>query len=375
MRPLRLDRLLRSALSVGLLACVLLATSVAVASATADDLRGEWSYKIECNCNQPTAEGIFVVRHMEGNGSFSGTVQLSFFNGTITGTAVESEVALTMDFPTIPPSGVVSEMPEGKLENNGKTITGATKSGGQSGKLTATKLRSLEEVEKEEEALAKAKKEKEEKEKAEREKAEKEQQAKEAEEKQKAKEKAEQEEKERSAKEAQAAQEAKEKSEREAKAAQEAKEKSEAQAKAAQAAKEQEEREHSAGKSAGQPAVVVGKTFTVSAGSVSLELSNANGYSVSGGLTLTSAATKASGGSSRGKSKHNKRIVLAGGSYTISAHGTKVVKLRLSKSAATELERHKTMRVAVAITTRASGESSIATTALITLKLSSAKHK
>jgi outer membrane biosynthesis protein TonB len=385
------NRPLRTILLSSLLAFVLLAGFSTAANATQYDMRGEWTYTLTCTCGQG-AQGSMVITQMEPSGSFTGTTLLEGFGGPVTGTLSGTNVTLDVRIPSTPIGEQSFATTEGTLDAATNTVTApiAYNGGGSepTGTVTATKIHTLEEVEK-------ATKEKEEQEQKEREKEEQEKiqkakeqekikQEKEAQEKQAAKEKAEQEEKERPAKEAKAAQEAKEKSEKEAKAAQEAKtaqeakEKAEKEAKAAQeakAAKEREEHEKSSAGAGGQPALLVGKTFAVSAsGQVSLELSNANGYSVSGGVTLTaSSASKASATASKGKGK-GKAPALGDGSFTISAHGTKVLKLTLSKSAIAQLKRHKTLRVLATITTHASGQPTITKSYSITLQAAHKHH-
>jgi hypothetical protein len=136
----------------------------------------------------------------------------------------------------------------------------------------------------------------------------------------------------------------------------------------------------------------VGKSFTVAAsGQFSLRLTNANGYSISGVLTLVpspSAATKSSvgsGGTSGGApSKGNpstgnstagkaKPVVLAEAAYTIASHSSATVQLKLSKGALAELEHHKTLQLLATLTTRAGGKPSSTKTYEITLKLAPAK--
>jgi hypothetical protein len=108
-----------------------------------------------------------------------------------------------------------------------------------------------------------------------------------------------------------------------------------------------------------------------SSGIVSIELSDANSYAISGNITL-SAATAGKSGSDASKGK---TTVLAEGPFAVASHATKLVKLKLSKSAAAELADHKSLRVAIKVTTRASGHSPVTRAYSVTLQaLSRTRH-
>lgn len=421
----------RSIVSGVLLTCALLA-SLAMASgasaSTTNELRGEWSIELKCECTFPVIgtsqlQGTALISTMDlTTGVFSGTTD--FYGDT--GEFVEN--LITKEKPHVTgneleyiirnqgPSGeFYFVVPDGTVADGGNAMSGPGiyNPGSpyeEQGSFVATKTRSWAQIEKEE----KEKKEKAEKEKFEREgrekgekegreKGEQEGRAKgELEGKEKAEQevklKAAQEATERAAKEAQAKteREAKEKTEKEAaekaetqgreKAEKEAREKIEKEAKL-KAEKEAKERLRAA---TGQPAVLVGKSFTVTtAGQLSLELTNANAYAVTGALTLgpATAAKSAAGsggtsggasggapGKGKGTTGKAKPVVFAEAPYTIASHASKTVALKLSKSALAELEHHKTLQLVATVTTRVAGKPSSTKTYDITLKLAPAKH-
>ncbi len=419
-----------------LLACALLASLAATApgafASTTDELRGEWKFELTCQCAFPVIdtdllEGNALISSMNlETGEFAGTTNFYGYTGEFIEN-IEAEMPhvtednkLVYDLQNEGPGGdfyfVVTEgvVADGGNEISGPGVYNPASPYEEQGSFRAKKIRSWAEIEKEQ----KEKKEREEKEKFEREGREKgEKEGREKGEKEglangerEGREKAEQEVKlkaaqeatERSAKEAQekAEREAKEKAEKEAaekaatqgreKAEGEAREKVEKEAKehAAREAKQKAEKEakERLRSATGQPAVLVGKSFAVAvSGQLSLELTNANGYTVSGALTLSPAtATKSGGGvggtsggaPSKGKSTTGKAkpVVLAEASYTIVSHGSRTVQLKLAKSALTELEHHKTLQLVATVTTRAGGKPSSTKTYHITLKLAATKH-
>jgi hypothetical protein len=424
------------------LVCVLLIALAAAPGAfasTTDELRGEWKLELKCDCTFPVADsntlvGTALISQMDlTSGAFFGTTilpsPLDDYRGEIKGTVTENKLELYFgsespvgDFDFIMGPEV---MTEGLVESGGDRISGPGEYApgtevAEKGSIVAEKIRSWAQIEKEEEE-EKIKAEKEQFEREGREKGQKEGREKgeregrekgenEGREKaeQEVKLKAEQEAVERSAKEAQAKaeREAKEKLEKEAaekaeaqareKIEREVREKIEKEAKelAAKEAKQKAEKQAKERlRGSGQTAVLVGKSFTVTAsGQLSLRVTNANGYSISGVLTLVpspAAATKSSvgpGGTSSGgapskgnPSKGNstagkaKPVVLAEAAYTIASHSSGTVQLKLSKSALAELERHKTLQLLATLTTRAGGKPSSTKTYEITLKLAPAK--
>ncbi|HEV3321793.1 MAG TPA: hypothetical protein VG147_06310 [Solirubrobacteraceae bacterium] len=422
------------------LACVLLVALAGAPGAfasTTDELRGEWKFELNCGCTFPTGSNTLEITALiskmdQETGEFSGTTSFDGYPGEFTENLTSKEkphvtgnkAAFVLESET--PDGVFfMVVNEGNVLDGGSEMFGAgIYDAGtpyeEQGTFVAKQIRSWAEIEKEE----KEKKEKAEKERIEREgreKGEREGRAKgeqeglakgeqegKAKAEQEVKLKAEQEATERTAKEAQAKteREAREKTEKEAaekaeaqtreKIEKEVREKLEKEAKelAAKEAKQKAEKQakerlRSGG---GQTAVLVGKSFTVAAsGQLSLQLTNANGYSISGVLTLDPAtATKAGAGAggtsggapSKGKSTAGKGssttgkakpVVLAEAAYTIASHSSKTVQLKLSKSALTELEHHKTLQLVASVTTRAAGKPSSTKTYEITLKLASAK--
>jgi hypothetical protein len=110
------------------------------------------------------------------------------------------------------------------------------------------------------------------------------------------------------------------------------------------------------------------KTFTVGgSGSLSLELTNPNGLSVKGHLTL---AMGGAGKASLAKSK-TKAISLGAASFAISAHAHKIVKIKLSNGSYATLVRRKKLHVVLSVSTSAAGEPTVKKTYNITLTLSS----
>jgi hypothetical protein len=93
------------------------------------------------------------------------------------------------------------------------------------------------------------------------------------------------------------------------------------------------------------------KALTVgNGGSISLGLTNPNASPVNGNVKLTLA------GASKASAKHGKSSTLGESSFSIAAHGSYVVKLKLSRSGRTALARRKTLHVVVTLTTQASGQ-------------------
>jgi hypothetical protein len=426
-----------------LLTCALFAMIATIApgafASTTDELRGEWKFELECQCELPYADsntltGTALISTMnQATGEFSGSTEFDGYPGEfvenltskekphVTGNKVVYVLVNATpggDFFFVVNEGTVAG---GGDEMSGAGIFNADTPYEEQGSFTAKKIRSWAEIEKE----LKEKKEREEKEKLEREGREKgekegrEKGEKEGREKgeqegrskgeqegrekaeQEVKLKAEQEATQRAAAEAQAKseREAKEKTEKEAtekaetqgreKAEREAREKIEREA-AERSAKEAKQKAEKEAKerlrsNTGQPAVLAGKSFTVAtSGQLSLELTNANGYTVSGALTLSPAATtkSASGaggtaggapGNGKGTTGKAKSIVLAEAAYTIASHGNKTVELKLAKSALAELEHHKTLQLVATVTTRASGKPSSTKSYDITLKLAPPK--
>jgi len=426
----------RPIVSGALLTCALLtsllATAPGVFASTTNELRGEWQFELKCECTFPVIDssqlqGTALISTMNlSTGEFTGTTDFYGDGGEFV------ENLTTKEKPHVSGNEVdyvlVNQGPSGEfffVVYGGTVAKGGDEMYGagvynvgtpyeEKGSFFAKKTRSWAEVEKEkEERRIKAEKEKFEREGREkgeregREKGELEGRAKgELEGKEKAEQelklKAAQEATERAAKEAQAKteREAKEKTEKEAaeKAETQAREKveKEAREKVEKEAKQKAEKEAKdrARTATGQPAVLVGKSFTVTAaGQLSLELTNANGYAVTGALTLapptavkSAAASGGTSGSAPGgaPSKSNgttgkakpapKPAPYAEASYTIASHGSKTVTLKLPKGALAELEHHKTLQLVATLTTHAAGRPASTKTYDITLKPAPAKH-
>jgi hypothetical protein len=330
-------------------------------------VRGEWALTFEAG--PQVVKGTALVTNLANSkeefasssavfesvipGTFSGTVMGSEASVTITtqaagpfpgGTFTGTKLAVTVTSNSMTIAGEGTLTPETPANTSFPAM------------LTATRIRTYQEVTKEREA--KEKEEREAKETTERE----------------AREKTEREASEK------AAREAKEKQDREAL---EAKQKTEREAneKAALLAKEKAEREarEAAEKAALANAKLVsaqlpGKALTVSASELlSLQLTNPNPYAVSGHVTLVAAQSSGKSSASKG-AKGKKGGSLGSASFTLSPNGEQVVKLKLSQRGRAELARHKTLRVLATVTTQASGKTTTSKTFSLTLHAAKATH-
>ncbi|MGC2372474.1 MAG: hypothetical protein WA484_01245 [Solirubrobacteraceae bacterium] len=184
--------------------------------------------------------------------------------------------------------------------------------------------------------------------------------------------------------------EAKEKQEREAeeaKKAKEAREAEEARAKQAREAQEKLEKEATLKQTvtsitpgggnvvtllAAEPTA---KAFTAGgSGSLSLGLTNPNAFAVQGHLTLVAGGAGGAHKASAAKGKKKATVSFGTASFTISAHGSETVKIKLSRTARGDLTRHKALRVTLTLTTSATGMSSISKTYSLTLHASAPHH-
>jgi hypothetical protein len=348
----------RALLSILLTALALAASSSAASATPTYELRGEWSYIITCSCTFPgttTNElpGTALIKEMTPSGEFKGTVSLGGLPGTIVGTETGSSMSMTLTV-----QAVTLTVPAGAIEEVGKAMGGSgTYNGGVPGTFAAKITRTYQEIEQEEKER-----------KIKREEAEKERKIREAEEAKKAEEAKEAEAAKRVA-EAKQAEEAKREEAKKAEEAQKAKEAAEKAAKTASV----EQTDHNQGNTNPPatkltPVKPMGRTLPVSSGGlISLELENTNGLPVTGELTLT-----ASGGSAKSSTAPKKSTILGETSFAITAHGTKVVKIKLSRSARATLARHRTLHVAITTVTNATGQSSVSSVASVTLQ--SATH-
>ena len=364
-------RLRRSMLLCFLLVFGLLAYSGSAALAsTTYELRGEWSYAVTCSCTfEPTSlhelTGTMLISSMDlTSGEYSGSgLLLELAPFTISGTVTGSELSLVLTAKHEATTTAFT-MENGSVEDEGNRLSGSgvwtdgpdTPDPPPTGTFTATKIRSYEAIEKAE---------KEAREKAEREEAER-KLAREKEQQEKAKHEAE------AAKEKEQLEKEKAKQEAEAAIVREQQEKAERESREA---KEKEAKSSSVSGSGGStpqnppspsamPAALLTRTCTVSgSGLVQLKLSNVNGYSISGEVTLSAAGAAATGSVAGGKG-----AAFGDGLFTIAPHGTKVVKVELSKSARASLKRSKSVRVAVKVTTSAGGQPAVVKTYDVTLK-------
>jgi hypothetical protein len=320
------------------------------------NVRGEWSITLEGGGS--TLKGIAIITEEASAGNLFASKSALFesaFGGTFSGKlkGAEAEVTITTDeVPgTLPPgafTGTSIAVSSGS-DPTSMTGTGMFKLGPDEfpSKLTATRIKTYQEV------LAREKAEQEAKEKAE----------------QEAKEKAEQEAK------AKAEQEAKEKAEKEAKAKaeQEAKAKAEQEAKAKAEREAREKQEKEIVKVLALVSVEpTARTSTVSGASLLLALDSPNDYAVQGHLTLSFTEV----GKSTGKHKAAKKktVSLGSASFSLSSHGSDSVKVKLSQSARTELARHKTLHAILTVTTQSSGQPTTTKTFDVTLHAAKAAH-
>ena len=118
------------------------------------------------------------------------------------------------------------------------------------------------------------------------------------------------------------------------------------------------------------PVTIGAKTFTLShGGAVSLGLTNPGGSPEYGHLKLTLA--KAGKGASASRSTST----LGEASFSIAPPGSEVVKVNLSNSARAQLAPHKYQRVLLTVTTQASGQPTATKSYTITLRPPSPHHK
>jgi hypothetical protein len=309
------------------------------------NVRGEWSLTLEAGpeklkgialiATSANAKNEFASKSalFEGilGGSFSGTLEGENAKVTVT---TEGNQTLS-----IPPGSFTSETiaVSSKTDPTSMTGTGKFTVGGTevTGTLTATRIRTYQQIEEQE---AKEKAEQEAKLKAE----------------QEAKEKAEQEAK------VKAEQEAKAKAEQEAKL----KAEQEAKAKAEREAREKQEKEGAIALAL-VSAEPTAKTLTAgSSGSLALGLTNHNAYAVEGHLTLTAHKAKKT------------TLSFGDASFTISAKGSETVKIKLSSAARAYLTHHKTLSVSLAVSTSASsGMHSVKTYTITLHAFGSGHHK
>jgi flagellar biosynthesis GTPase FlhF len=325
------------------------------------DVRGEWT--LTATSLAGTLHGkALITQEADAEGKFAAHTMKweEVIEGTFTGTLEGSTATVRTTNAGAPPV-----LPEGEFNSKEMAVEVGTGTLALSGKgtlalsgvppmeatLVATRIKSYQEIQ-ERELKEKEQKEKEEKE----------------------------------AKEAREAREKLEKEEREALEAKEAKEKQEAQEVAERTAREQQEKaqhekeaKERESREAQERAVipkslpitttlpplvsvgVTSKTLTLGHGNtMSLNITNPNASAVHGHLKLTLAKS--------GKTSSSKHISTLGeATFSITAHGSAIVKVKLSHSGRAELARLKTMHVVVTSTTEASGQSSISKTYSLTL--------
>jgi hypothetical protein len=316
-------------------------------------VRGEWALTIESG--PQTAQGTaLITKEANTKNEFASSSALfeSVVAGAFSGTLEGNEASVTVTtqaagpYPATTFTGTKIVV---AFTSNSMSMTGSgTLTAGESSfpaTLTATRIKTYQEV-KEREAKEKQEKEAlEAQEKAERE----------------AKEKAERE--------------AKEKAEREAteKAEREAKEKAEREAREAAEKAAVPNITTKSGTSGKTPTLVsvqlAGKTFTVGATELlSLQITNPNPYAISGRVTLLVAQAGRAGKSSVSTGGPSKKAGSLGTvSFGISSNGEQRVKLKLSQRGRAELTHHKTLHVVAVITTQADGQTMTTKTFSITL--------
>lgn len=363
--------------------CALLACLPATALAVPPtyDVRGEWSFTLESPKHREAATSVF--REVSPNGEFSGSSSINGSPGTFSGKIEGVELSMRGEAHT--PLGLATFVSStGTVENEGNAITtsGTLTIGSEAPEaatMKGTKIKTLAEVQARElrEEEERIQREKEAREKAQKEKEEAEKAAKEKEEREiaerPAREQREREEAEKAAREKQE-REAAEKAARETQAREaaekQARERQEQEARAARERLEREQREKSATLIAASP---LGGSFTPSL--ISLNLTNANGFAVSGHLTLRLlAVTGAGSGSAKTKHKTAKAVALGEGSFSISPKGTGAVKVKLTRGGRAALARRKALPVKVTITTQSSGQAPVTKTYSLTLRASAHAH-
>lgn len=288
------------------------------------NVRGEWAVTLEAG--PQTIKGIAVIDE-EANAKNEFKSSSALFEGAIPGTfsgtlkggqaTVDISTEAAGAFPAASFLGeaiaVTSNSNPKSMTGSGTVTVGTTK---LTGTLTATKIKTYQEVKELEEAAQRAK----------------EQQEKEAGE----------------AKKAQEAKEAKEAEEARAKQSREAKEKLEKEATQKQLVTLVTTT--SGPLACPEPAA---KALTVSAaGELALKLTSSNDVAVQGHLTLV---LPAGGKASTGKGAKTKDVTLGEGSFAISAHGEETVHIQLSRKGRTELRHHTKLRAILTIATSASG--------------------
>jgi hypothetical protein len=332
------------------------------------NVRGEWALTLENGPEKVNGTALITAEANSKNefassGALFESVIPGAFSGTLEGSKATVKITTQAAGPF--PAGeftstkivVTSTVNSMSMSGSGKLTLGTNELEGTL--LTATRIKTHQEVEQ-------ATKEREAKEKREKEALE-------------AKQKAEREAQEK------ATREAKEKQEREAqeKTAREAKEKQEreAQEKTAREAKEKQERE--AREAAEKAAIattrlvsvqLAGKTFTVGAAElISLQFTNPNPYAIAGRVTLLPAKSGRAGKSSAGGTG-KKAGSLGTVSFGISSKGEQLVKLKLSQRGRAELARHKTLHVLATVITEASGQTTATKTFSLTLRTAKPAH-
>jgi hypothetical protein len=320
------------------------------------NVRGEWALTLENGPEKVNGTALITAEANSKNefassGALFESVIPGAFSGTLEGSKATVKITTQAAGPF--PAGeftstkivVTSTVNSMSMSGSGKLTLGTNELEGTL--LTATRIRTHQEVEQ-------ATKEREAKEKQEKEALE-------------AKEKAEREATEK------AAREAKEKQEKEALEAKQKAER-EAQEKTAREAKEKQERE--AREAAEKAAIattrlvsvqLAGKTFTVGATElISLQFTNPNPYAIAGRVTLLPAKSGRAGKSSAGGTG-KKAGSLGAVSFGISSKGEQLVKLKLSQRGRAELARHKTLHVIATVITEASGQPTTTKTFSLTL--------
>jgi hypothetical protein len=358
------------------LAYLALASIAAAAKASTYDMRGEWSYVLTCTCTFPDSptphslSGTAIVRKMEfASGAYSGTTTLAVLAGTVSGT-VEGEAKLSMelDFSSSPVGPFSFTMTAATLEAASNEVSGSGYygSGGPefpTGTLTGVRSLTLPQVEEREarEALERTR--------------------------EQAKKEKEQEEQTKEREEAEAREKVEQGEETKAKEAREQTEHAELQAtenarreaveyleqlNREDAEKEAAERAGPAGpynpvasaSVAPSAAGLSDKTVIDRSGWVSVDLANANGSPISGEVALS------------GTSGTRARSAIGSGSFTIASYAEEAVRIKLSKSAAAQIRRHRTLRVLATVTTRGEGQTAaIVKDYTVTVQAPAPKHR
>jgi len=154
-RP-RLKRRMRLGAPLGLLlACTLLGVFASIASATPYDMRGEWSLEFKSSHQSPLGETGLITQFNEATGEFSGAfLATNGLKTTVEGTLSGTAITMTTNSPapfgviTFKSTGVTLEPATNSLAGTGEYLINGQEI--EPGEVTATRLKTMKEVEEKE---------------------------------------------------------------------------------------------------------------------------------------------------------------------------------------------------------------------------------